>query len=607
MEMTITKQHMIEYGADPWSRKDDFADSLDMDAMSALSAEFRSAASAASDAGADAASGSGDTGAAGSVDGAQLHDIESHVSSTKKDLGNDGEDFANVSGIIEKIRTMADIKLSAADKRLDVLEEYRQDCVEKGQEEINQTIENMAVGNDKDPDTAAFGGNDAYCGTTHVGSGADQSILGPALQRIVKHWREKAGDRAKEIDGNIKDLQDDYESYLGMQKGELSDLGYEIGGSGVDFGDPKKMTEEDAKRHAESLKREIEKDNPDPERLDLYTQIVGEITDDLYDENGKRVDGASISEEDWKYLYGFYNTLGADGMDKLFKLTSDTSKFCGTPDFLPSRDAVHAGAVALKDDKIEGMGSKYPDALKQYENIFQPITPPGTPDGQLFDDKRERGQWEVGDGRPQRPDGQTYAQHGGGIFNWDGTWWSKSTDVPERWNVAGADVYGEYGASVGPKFDSNWTASAGENGGRLGAGGKLTLLEGSAGVSMSDGPTSGHANVSGYAGGELDAHVRANSEEAKVGFDAFAGGKIQGDAGVDWGPVGVDVTAEGWAGAGAEGDAGWGRTKDGKWQFTAGAGGAYGFGGKAGTTVTVDPNKVLETAGDAKDAVTSLF
>ncbi|GGY18018.1 hypothetical protein GCM10010358_81680 [Streptomyces minutiscleroticus] len=67
--------------------------------------------------------------------------------------------------------------------------------------------------------------------------------------------------------------------------------------------------------------------------------------------------------------------------------------------------------------------------------------------------------------------------------------------------------------------------------------------------------------------------------------------------------IGFGAAAEGWAGPGAE--AWWGYKKDdeGVWHLGGKAGVSPILGGSRGFEVTVDPDKVSESVGDAADAV----
>jgi hypothetical protein len=67
------------------------------------------------------------------------------------------------------------------------------------------------------------------------------------------------------------------------------------------------------------------------------------------------------------------------------------------------------------------------------------------------------------------------------------------------------------------------------------------------------------------------------------------------------------VTAEGWAGAGAEAEFKFGKGEDGKWHIGGSAGVGLGLGGKVGGEITVDPAKITTTVTDAAKAVGDLF
>ncbi len=91
-----------------------------------------------------------------------------------------------------------------------------------------------------------------------------------------------------------------------------------------------------------------------------------------------------------------------------------------------------------------------------------------------------------------------------------------------------------------------------------------------------------------------------------AGGELFAGGKISGTVEGDVGGIGGEGTAEGWAGAGIEGDADIG-FKDGKFTIGGHGGAALGLGGKVGGEVTLDFPKMWETGGDIVESLGDLL
>ncbi|MDX3538988.1 hypothetical protein PV721_32570 [Streptomyces sp. MB09-01] len=158
-----------------------------------------------------------------------------------------------------------------------------------------------------------------------------------------------------------------------------------------------------------------------------------------------------------------------------------------------------------------------------------------------------------------------------------------------------ADLYGGFRgtANVGitdKGFVAKAEASAGVRG----------LAEGR----VEHGAQSVYGRAEGFAGVEGGLSAKATREELTVGAKAFAGAKGSITGGVESGGIGVGLTAEGWAGPGAE--AWWGYKKDeetGVWKIGGKGGASPILGGAIGLEITVDPEKVVKTAGDVADAV----
>ncbi|MFE2853777.1 hypothetical protein ACFXJO_21940 [Streptomyces lavendulae] len=188
---------------------------------------------------------------------------------------------------------------------------------------------------------------------------------------------------------------------------------------------------------------------------------------------------------------------------------------------------------------------------------------------------------------------------------------AKGSMTDGRWTLSGVDdMY------AGARASANWGfTDQGVSGKAEASAGIRSLVEGRAAY----GQVGGYGRVEGFAGAEASATAKVTKTEVGVGAKAFAGAKISGATGVEAGGIGVGVTGEGWAGAGAE--ASWGLRKDketGAWKLGGKAGIAPGLGGAVGLEITVDPGKVTkaagdvadfvgDTAGDVKDTVTDWF
>ncbi len=110
------------------------------------------------------------------------------------------------------------------------------------------------------------------------------------------------------------------------------------------------------------------------------------------------------------------------------------------------------------------------------------------------------------------------------------------------------------------------------------------------------------AEAEAFAGGKagLGLNLGRNGFEAKA--EAFAGGRLGGKVFGDVGGIGLGLTAEGWAGPGAEAGV-TAKNENGVWTLGASAGASPLVGGKLGVELRVDTNKVVETAGHVRQAV----
>ncbi len=111
------------------------------------------------------------------------------------------------------------------------------------------------------------------------------------------------------------------------------------------------------------------------------------------------------------------------------------------------------------------------------------------------------------------------------------------------------------------------------------------------------------AGAEAFAGAEAGVDASVGKDGLNVGAEAFVGARGEVTAHADVGGVGVGGAAEGWVGAGVEGDVTLGKNDDGSWTIGAEGGVALGPGGKLAFEVTVDPSEVIDTAASAADAV----
>ncbi|MDT7746347.1 MAG: hypothetical protein QOD96_9 [Pseudonocardiales bacterium] len=112
-----------------------------------------------------------------------------------------------------------------------------------------------------------------------------------------------------------------------------------------------------------------------------------------------------------------------------------------------------------------------------------------------------------------------------------------------------------------------------------------------------------YGRAEGSAGVDASAGIKAGKDGVSASVGAFAGLKAEAAGGAEVGGIAAGATAEGWVGVGAEAKFGFEQGEDGKFHLGAKAGAALGVGGEVGFEVTVDPEKVEQTARDAADAL----
>ncbi|MFB8131782.1 hypothetical protein [Streptomyces mirabilis] len=164
------------------------------------------------------------------------------------------------------------------------------------------------------------------------------------------------------------------------------------------------------------------------------------------------------------------------------------------------------------------------------------------------------------------------------------------------WKLAGiADGYGGVRATANYGFNNKGVVGKAEA-----SAGLRALTEGRAEY----GPYAGvYGRADGFAGAEAGVNAKATKDELTVGAKAFAGAKGGVAGGGEVAGIGFGATAEGWAGPGAEAWWGYKRDDDGKFHLGGKAGVSPILGGAAGFEITVDPDKLSKTVGDAADAV----
>ncbi|MER7686181.1 hypothetical protein [Streptomyces sp. NPDC097610] len=164
------------------------------------------------------------------------------------------------------------------------------------------------------------------------------------------------------------------------------------------------------------------------------------------------------------------------------------------------------------------------------------------------------------------------------------------------WKLAGiADGYGGARATANYGFNNKGVVGKAEA-----SAGLRALTEERAEY----GPYAGvYGRADGFAGAEAGVNAKATKDELTVGAKAFAGAKGGVTGGGEVAGIGFGATTEGWAGPGAEAWWGYKRDDDGEFHLGGKAGASPIVGGAAGFEITVDPDKLSKTVGDAADAV----
>ena len=331
-EVGFTKSDVLEgTNVDPWKRRDDFSDEVDEDEMADVAAQYARAAGEAESAG-DLARVAGEQGAeSGSVDGQELIDKEQRGELTSNDLGGNGEDMDAVVGNV-----MRGIGLA-------------QDCLDENEEivdgggdygvGIDQEIEDLNTDAERDLGNVRSALERTESGSILLDSIKDApkvtygDITYTAVQgesgwdapwdlkfRIRQNHLEAAIEAAETADGNIDDAIEQYRS-------RMAELAYELEQSGFDTSEgPGGLwsSPEMAEYNGERLNEELQKDEPDPHALGVYSVGLDSALDDIYDENGDiREDFDSEDSEAARYVNLYVDQLDAEVLSALGHLEPD--------------------------------------------------------------------------------------------------------------------------------------------------------------------------------------------------------------------------------------------------------------------------------------------
>ncbi|WP_016907977.1 hypothetical protein [Streptomyces xiaopingdaonensis] len=386
-EVGFTKSDVLEgTNIDPWQRRDDFSDEVNEDEMADVAAQYARAAGEAESAG-DLARVAGEQGAeSGSVDGQELIDKEQRGELTSNDLGGNGEDMDAVVGNV-----MRGIGLA-------------QDCIDENEEIIDgggdygggldQEIEDLNTDAERDLGNVRSALERTESGSILLDSIKDApkvtygDITYTAVQdesgwdapwdlkfRIRQKHLEAAIEATETADGNIDDAIEQYRS-------RMAELAYELEQSGFDTSeDPGGLwsSPEMAEYNGERLNEELQKDEPDPHALGVYSVGLDSALDDIYDENGEiREDFDSEDSAAARYVHLYVGELDAEALSALGHLDPDDADGpVGT-----AQQAVANGINTVMNPAAGGNAQAMPAGVVEYmdgydERISDSLTASG--------------------------------------------------------------------------------------------------------------------------------------------------------------------------------------------------------------------------------------
>ncbi|WP_183091323.1 hypothetical protein [Streptomyces radicis] len=340
----FTKEDVAaQAGVDPWQEATDFADEIDPVAMAEASRGFASAAGEAGGA-ADLASAASEAAAdSATTDGVSHHNAEENVAITTRDLQGGGEDIEAVAEVINSGTRLA---LATEEDVVDLYERANDDFdghltsarakLEEKQGEFRDNAGDLwgrvLDGGPLAPPSVTVAGTEYTAdGSTAGGWSFPQA----AVDAIRTHFLTLAAEDAEEVHGDIETEIDDYRAAMTRKAGELDDLGYDLGEGPHGLWHSEGMAE----WAAEGLQEEMARDNPDPERMDLYTQGLGIVANGVYGDPSRPGDPLrSLTPAERDYLGTFYDALDADTLVAL-------GHWEGDPGSAPDAGSAHVAAM----------------------------------------------------------------------------------------------------------------------------------------------------------------------------------------------------------------------------------------------------------------------
>jgi hypothetical protein len=299
-----------EVSSSPWELRKDFENDTDLELMSSLARIFQNGAGEAQEAGSVAEYASSLSERAGSYGSNAIYaDASVHLEETYEQLGADS--LESVSRILLNVAEEAERVLEFNSEAIEgehginrMISVYQSNA-NSSYEQAEKEYEDFAADNPADALFAITFEGESYTGT--VGS----FPLDELRQGIRTSYVEAAAEYAEQIHDGISGEIDDYYGYLARQEGELAELGYDSAASPVNIW----HSEGRAAYEGEQLRLELEKENPDPDRVAALTRSLEVVLDGVFDENGEPI--GSMSPTERAYMSAYMDALGKRGIDLL--------------------------------------------------------------------------------------------------------------------------------------------------------------------------------------------------------------------------------------------------------------------------------------------------
>lgn len=310
--ISFTRQEVVdEAGCDPWKERTDFQNETDAEEIFTLSSVFRNGSEVAEETGSVAEYASDLEERAGTRGSNAIYDSAAeHLVQTHENLG--GENLEVISRILGEVAEEVETVLEQNEEAItgDMGLNWQLDRHESGANSEYGAFETWLAGHQ-------YG----------VGSLLEYTIyertfkpvygsfpVDDVRNHIKKVHLDMLASSATAVHESITDRIEDYYGLLYRKESELGDSGYNTVDSPLDFW----FTPGRAEYEAEQLEIELNKDDPDPEKLDRYTGNLARIAEAVYGDPHNPIDPPN-ELEDWQYEYlqRYYDTLSPDVFELL--------------------------------------------------------------------------------------------------------------------------------------------------------------------------------------------------------------------------------------------------------------------------------------------------